>query len=121
MLSKTEQQEFYNRLGDKIRLLRDEKSIKQEALASYLGFTRISISNIETGKQKIQLHTLIDLADYMNVPVEEIIPALKTIKIESSEKHKLEKKILNTEISNRPLAVEKIKDFIRLSTSKNSK
>lgn len=121
MLNKIEQQEFYQRLGAKIRFLRDQKGIKQEVLGKHLGFTRISVSNIETGKQKIQLHTLIDLADLLNIPVEEILPPLKTIRLESTEKYKLEKKISNTEISDRPLAVERIKDFIRLSTSKNNK
>jgi len=39
------------------------KSLSQDALASAVGLTRSSISNIEKGRQKPLLHTLIDISE----------------------------------------------------------
>lgn len=119
MFSKSDQDIFYQKLGMNIRFLRESENIKQEALANVLGLTRISISNIETGKQKIQLHALVEVANYLNVSVTDLIPSIDLIKGEISSK--LEKKISNTEVSNNAVALEKIRDFIKLSHSNKSK
>ena len=115
MLKAAEQNEFYSKLGKKIRAIRVEQKIKQETLATHVGFTRISISNIETGRQKIQLHTLIELADYLKTPIQELIPSIELVKSELSSR--IEKKISNTEVSNNSQAMEKIKDFILYSSN----
>lgn len=117
MLKKVEQAEFYKLLGANIRSIREEKNFKQDALAAHLGFTRISISNIETGKQKIQLHSLLELADFLNTPLIEMLPTLHSVRKEHNSK--LEKKVTDTEVTDSK-SMQKIKDFIRLSTS-NSK
>lgn len=119
MLNKVDQNSFYQKLGENIRSVRDEKKVKQETLANHLGFTRISISNIETGKQKIQLHSLIQLSDYLQVPIENLLPSPRQVMKEINSK--IERKINNTEISNNSNSLEKIKDFIRLSTSNTAK
>ncbi len=117
MLKKTEQNDFYIKLGQNIRAIREDKKMKQETLASHVGFTRVSISNIETGKQKIQLHTLIELSNYLNIPVQELIPSIEIVKSEVSLK--LEKKIFTAEISNNAQAMEKAKAFIKFSSIKS--
>src|SRR5437879_2601330 len=53
---------FYKQVGEKIRSRRGKK-LSQEALASAVGLTRTSISNIEKGRQRLLLHTLVDVAD----------------------------------------------------------
>lgn len=60
---------LYVRLGDLIKTAREESDVKQELLADYLDLSRVSISNIEKGKQKIQLHNLLDLAKYLRKDV----------------------------------------------------
>jgi transcriptional regulator with XRE-family HTH domain len=117
VLKKVEQTEFYKRLGANIRSIREEKRFKQDALGTHLGFSRISISNIETGKQKIQLHSLLELAEFLNTPLQEIVPNLNTVRHEHNSK--LEKKVTDIEVTD-SISMQKIKDFIRLSTS-NSK
>jgi transcriptional regulator with XRE-family HTH domain len=117
VLKKIEQAEFYKLLGANIRSIREGKNFKQDALATHLGFTRISISNIETGKQKIQLHSLLELAEFLNTPLPEMLPSLNSVRKEHNSK--LEKKIIDTEVTDSK-SMQKIKDFIRLSTS-NSK
>ena len=54
--------EFYKQVGQSIRSRRS-KNLSQEALASAVGLTRTSISNIESGRQKMLLHTFVDIAD----------------------------------------------------------
>ena len=115
MLKKVEQNTFYLKLGQKIRDIREHRNLKQETLASHVGFTRISISNIETGKQKVQLHTLVELATYLKVSVEDLLPSIDVIKKELSSR--FENKISNAEISHNAQTVEKLREFIRLSTS----
>jgi transcriptional regulator with XRE-family HTH domain len=115
MLKKSEQDHFYQRLGQNIKMVRAQKNIKQETLATYLGFTRNSISNIESGRQKIQIHSLIELAECLQVSIMDLLPDLHLIKSQETSS-KLEKKLSHTEIFNDAKTVEKIKDFIRLST-----
>jgi transcriptional regulator with XRE-family HTH domain len=115
VLKKGEQKAFYSQLGKNILEIRKRQNIKQETLATHVGFTRISISNIETGKQKVQIHTLIELAEYLKVPILDLIPSLELVKFEIDSR--LEKKISNAEISRNAQAVEKVRDFIRLSTT----
>ena len=115
-MKKGDQITFYTKLGHNIRSSREKRNLKQEAIATHLGLTRISISNIETGKQKIQLHALVELAEYLKVSILELLPALEFTKTELSTK--LEQKISRAEISDNANTVERVKDFIRLSTSK---
>jgi transcriptional regulator with XRE-family HTH domain len=64
---------FYKQVGQNIRLKRP-KNLSQEALASAVGLTRTSISNIESGRQKMLLHTLIDIADALKVEASVLLP-----------------------------------------------
>ena len=54
MLTEAVQDALYVKLGELIRTARDNENIKQELLAEYLDLSRVSISNIENGKQKIR-------------------------------------------------------------------
>jgi len=121
VLTKKEQDTLYQQLGELIKEQRNKVGVSQEDLAKYLGFSsRISIVNIENGKQKVQLHTLLDICELINIPVSSIIPSLETIKttkigkeVEPSIKKDIGKEISDTS------SVEKIKGFYRLSLTKN--
>lgn len=64
---------FYKQVGEKIRARRGTK-LSQEALASAVGLTRTSISNIEKGRQKLLLHTLVAIADALKVEAASLLP-----------------------------------------------
>jgi transcriptional regulator with XRE-family HTH domain len=64
---------FYKQVGEKIRTQRG-KNLSQEALASAIGLTRTSISNIENGRQKMLLHTLADIAAALKVDAASLLP-----------------------------------------------
>lgn len=46
----------------------------QGRLATAVGFSRTSITNIERGRQKIFLHTLADVADALGVRLQDLVP-----------------------------------------------
>jgi transcriptional regulator with XRE-family HTH domain len=114
-LQSTEQKAFYQKVGQSIRSIRQRKQIKQEILATHLGLNRVSISNIETGKQRIQLHTLVEIASFFKTPLDELVPMSDLIRSELDSR--LEKKISSAEISNNSEAVEKVRSFIQFSTA----
>ncbi len=68
------QNKFYLELGRRIREARLHSRLTQEELANLLSLNRTSITNIEKGKQKILAHTLVDLAERLNVTINDLIP-----------------------------------------------
>lgn len=68
------QDEFYAELGSRIRKARLTLNLTQEQLADLLSLNRTSITNIEKGKQKMLIHTLVDLAGKLKVSVDDLLP-----------------------------------------------
>ncbi len=58
---------FYEALGKKIRQARDERNISQGAMARVVGLSRTSITNIEKGRQPVQVHVLVKIAETLSV------------------------------------------------------
>jgi transcriptional regulator with XRE-family HTH domain len=73
-----ENRPFYAAVGQRIAKSRNGR-LTQEALANKTGLTRTSIINIEKGRQQILLHTLMDIARALQVPVSEFIPEGNTL------------------------------------------
>lgn len=57
----------YEKLGKNIRQARLRAGLTQEQLAKVIGLTRTSVNNIEHGRQKLLVHTLIDIANACNI------------------------------------------------------
>ena len=68
--------EVYRLVGDRIRLERSKRKLSQEDLASRIGLTRTSITNIEKGRQKMLLHTTVDISLALGIPISEILSSL---------------------------------------------
>lgn len=66
---------FYRELGERLRAQRERLHMTQEELAISVGLTRVSITNIESGKQKPLPHTLFQIAEHLAVPVSDLFPA----------------------------------------------
>ncbi|MGB6298877.1 MAG: helix-turn-helix domain-containing protein [Rivularia sp. (in: cyanobacteria)] len=67
-------QEFYLEVGNRVRQARQKIGMSQEALASLVSLTRTSVTNIEKGRQKFLVHTLMDLASALQVEPETLLP-----------------------------------------------
>lgn len=66
---------FYLELGRKIHELRTQRGVTQEELGKRLNpsVTRASIANIESGKQRVYAHSLIELAQALHVTIPELL------------------------------------------------
>lgn len=66
--------EFYSAVGRLIRGARDEARLTQDTLASRVGLTRTSVTNIEKGRQKLLLHTFFEIANALGVAPAALLP-----------------------------------------------
>jgi len=68
---------FYEILGSKIQEAREEQNMTQARLGLSLNppSTRASIANIENGKQRVLVHTFVQLAKALAVDIQELMPA----------------------------------------------
>jgi transcriptional regulator with XRE-family HTH domain len=81
VLSKQQEKIFRKKLGELVKAARLKAGVKQEILSAQLGFkSRISVANIENGLQNVQLITLIEIAEYLKVPINDLLPPLEPIK-----------------------------------------
>lgn len=65
---------FYQHVGAAIRQRRLALGLSQDGLATDVGLTRTSISNIEKGRQKLLLHTLSEIALALRIAPGELLP-----------------------------------------------
>jgi transcriptional regulator with XRE-family HTH domain len=61
-------------VGQRIRALRIERTLTQEALALQSGVTRNVLIDVELGRRSLLYERLFDLADALGVPVGELLP-----------------------------------------------
>ena len=66
--------ELYKFVGKRIRAVREKRKVSQERLAKQIGLTRTSVTNIEGGRQKLLLHTLVEIAKQLHVPTVDLLP-----------------------------------------------
>ncbi|MHA3771631.1 helix-turn-helix domain-containing protein [Verrucomicrobiota bacterium sgz303538] len=71
-------QEVYRVVGARIRGERIKQKLTQEELASLVKLKRTSITNIEKGRQKLLLHTLVEIAAALGVSPLELLSPLNT-------------------------------------------
>ena len=112
------QEALYLKLGELIRRYRDAAGIKQELLASYVDLSRVSIHNIESGKQKVQLHTLLEIAKYLQIPLNDLIHPLHEL-ILNDVNPKFETRITKELKSEKSKEIDTIKQFVNFALTKN--
>jgi transcriptional regulator with XRE-family HTH domain len=66
---------FYSAFGRMLSEMRRKKRISQEMLADELGLSRTSITNIEKGRQPVQLYSLYVIARLLGTDVKELLPS----------------------------------------------
>jgi transcriptional regulator with XRE-family HTH domain len=67
---------LYVDLGRRIHVLRAERGWTQEQLGKQLNppVTRASIANIEMGKQRLLVHTLVQITDILKLKLQDLLP-----------------------------------------------
>lgn len=78
---------LYRRFGVLLKRVRQGKEVTQQDLAAAVGLSRTSIANIEAGNQAVSLAVLYGLADALDEPVEQLLPAHQEVRdaIEEAE------------------------------------
>ena len=66
-----------NQLNHTLKKLRQDKEINQNQLAEQLHVTRQAVSNWETGKTQPDIETLTQLAEFLEISVEQLIYGLE--------------------------------------------
>lgn len=66
--------DFYQRFGRHLRQARKAAGLSQADLAVAIKLTRTSISNIEKGRQKVLLHTFVEMLHVLNVKPGKLLP-----------------------------------------------
>ena len=69
---------FYEEFGKRVRRARLSLGLNQEALGHRVGLERSSISNVEKGRQRVQLHMLLEFAVALDVPPIQLLPESTT-------------------------------------------
>ena len=67
-------------LGKKIRKLREQSGLSQEAFASKAGLDRAYYGGVERGERNVASINLIQIAAALGVEVGELFPSIRTLK-----------------------------------------
>lgn len=67
-------EDIYFDIGVRIRVLREARGMSQQDVGDFLGVTRASICNVESGMSRAMVHDLVKLADLFCVPVTALLP-----------------------------------------------
>lgn len=102
MPKKEQQSAFYEQIGEVIRSARTYQNINQEVLANAVGISRVSLVNIENGKQRVPLHIFLAISRYLQIPFDRLLPNEKPSRNElySSIINKIKNEIDNHEDSS---------------------
>jgi len=66
--------QLYEAIGERIRAARVHARTTQTELGQRVGLTRSSIANIEAGRQRVMIHTLLQVADALEVVLADVVP-----------------------------------------------
>lgn len=75
-MANLDQKQFYRFAGACVRQARG-KTMTQEQLANATGLSRVSVVNIESGRQKLLLHHVFGIAEALGLTVAELIAPLQ--------------------------------------------
>ena len=65
---------FYEELGSNILKLRTTAGVSQHELSRHIGLSRTSVLGIEKGRQAIDILPLVKIAEYLMVPITDLLP-----------------------------------------------
>lgn len=75
-------------IASRLRELRENRNLKQDDIAQFLGTTVQKVSSFETGRTRIDIDTLVALSKYYNVDVNWILniaPEKESLCLQSTE------------------------------------
>ncbi len=108
--------DFYQKLGENLKEARIKSEKSQEALAKSMGLSRVTVVNIEKGRQKVMVHNLVEAANFLNVNIGSLIPNQQDApKLNDDVITKINKKFTDE------LKANSVQDFVRATFSSINK
>ena len=65
--------QLYTRIGEHIKLAREQRGISQQDVASAVGLSRSAVANVESGRQRAPVHVLVAACQALGVDAADII------------------------------------------------
>lgn len=109
-MTEKEKKYLYDFVGSKIKDLRNEVDISQQELANKLNLSRVSIVNIEKGRQQLSLHFLYEIARIFDKDIVFFFPSLEPPSTMSSKIQKEVDQFLST--TGKKVNSKKLIDFL---------
>lgn len=78
--------DFYKKLGEQVKRLRESFSLSQEGLAKKLDLSRVSLSQIENGERKITAEEIAKLSSIFNINSDVLLDLKKDIEVTLEKK-----------------------------------
>jgi transcriptional regulator with XRE-family HTH domain len=102
-------------IGERLKLLREEKGLKQLDIAQMLGVSRTTYTQYETGKSEPDLTTVAKLADYFNVSLDYLLGRVSIREpIETIAAHHEGEDWTEEELEE----IERFKEFVKMKRQK---
>jgi transcriptional regulator with XRE-family HTH domain len=73
-MSKESEEKFKREFGARVRARRLELDISQQEFGAMVNLSRVSIANIEGGRQGIYLHQIVTFAEHLRMPADKLLP-----------------------------------------------
>lgn len=103
---------FYEKLGARIKALREQAGYSQEKLAKLLKISRVSLSQIETGDRRINAEEIAELSKIFNIASDILLDLRKDIKVVLEKTGKLAKTKQEIRISVPQKNLEKFREVL---------
>jgi len=104
---------FYKKLGIKIKTLREQIGLSQKRLSESLGISRVSLSQIERGERKISAEETTKLAKIFNITTDVLLDLKQDINVTLEKKKEMApKKKAEIRISVPQKNLEKFKEVL---------
>lgn len=68
-------EQIYQIIGERIKILRKKKKMSQHELSSFCNLKRASLSQIESGKQKVSIANIYKISNALSCEIFDLLPA----------------------------------------------
>lgn len=72
-----DEQHIYRTIGQRLRDRRQVLRLKQVEVAEQLGLLRSSLANIESGRQRVTIHTLYRFCAALSIDIQDVLPDME--------------------------------------------
>jgi transcriptional regulator with XRE-family HTH domain len=116
-----EQDLLYRIIGDRIREGRERSRMTQTALAKRLDLSRVSVVNIEKGRQRAPVHVLWQIGEILNIELATLIPRRREFVDGADSVHLDSDTIAQIEAAAKgdPATHRRLTEFIKMAKSTN--